>query len=75
MADPDRFLLQPDVALDWIESGQVRFVRKRADGTWPDRPTDDPNVLVFWIGTDPSPAGVTAPAVNGMYPGDVRIVG
>lgn len=51
---------------------QVQSVHKTGS-TWPDRPTTDPTVLVLWIGPDPSPPGATAPAVNGMYPGDLRI--
>lgn len=82
MADPDRVLLQPDVYQDWYEPfpeippppvQQVQSVHKNGS-TWPDRPTDDPSVLVIWIGPDPSPPGATAPAVNGMYPDDLRII-
>lgn len=77
MADPDRILLQPDVYADWHEPfpeipDEVRVVRKTG-GVWGDRPTTDPDVLVLWIGADPSPPGAVAPAVNGMYPGDLRI--
>lgn len=70
MADPDRFLLQPDVAADW--EAPVQYVRKDGD-TWGPRPTNDPAVLVLWVGADPSPPGATAPARTGMYPGDLRV--
>lgn len=77
MADPNRAILQPDVYADWDENPPVQTVQyvRKTGSTWPNRPTADTSVLVLWVGADPSPPGATAPAVNGMYPGDLRITG
>lgn len=78
--NPDRSVLQPDVAEDWFDGegsagpGQTVQVVHKTDSTWPDRPTTDPAVVVLWVsdGSEP-PATVTTPAVNGMYATDVFV--
>lgn len=53
-----------------LKSQSVLFVRK-SGGVWPARPTTRTDVLVFWIGPDPSPSIVTS-GTGGMYNGDER---
>lgn len=49
--------------------GKVDYARH--DGSsWPARPTDDPNVMVFWVGPLPAPATVSS-GTAGPYAGDV----
>jgi YD repeat-containing protein len=43
-------------------------------GTWPARPTSDPDVRVMWVGAAPSPSVVTTPSTSGMYEKDFRAV-
>ncbi len=53
--------------------GMVQFVRKNGS-TWPARPTADGNVVVLWIGADPSPA-IAASGTAGMRDNvDIRMV-
>lgn len=70
-----------DVDLDNIEEGlrqasilkaqSVLFAKKSSGGVWPSRPTSRADVLVLWIGPDPSPP-VVASGTSGMLAGDER---
>lgn len=63
--------LIPDLPADDL----VRKVQN-GDGTWPNRPTARTDVGCLWVMIVPGsadPAVVTAPAVNGMYSGDVVV--
>lgn len=74
------FLDQPEGVYDRLDEleqggggggygGKVDYVRH--DGTsWGPRPTDDPNVMVFWVGPLPAPATVSS-GTSGPYVGDV----
>jgi len=50
----------------------AQFVIKLG-GTWGARPTADANILVIWVGLDPSPSIVTS-GTGGMYNNDIRII-
>jgi len=53
--------------------GRVLFVRKSGN-SWPARPTDRSDVMVLWVGADPSPAIVSS-GTGGMLDGvDARLV-
>jgi microcystin-dependent protein len=54
--------------------GNNVLVVYKTGATWPDRPSTDPSVVVFWVSSGGSaPTTVTPPAVNGMYAGDVHV--
>lgn len=53
--------------------GHVRFVAKVA-GVWGPRPTSDPNVLVIWVGPDPSPPIVSSGTGGMRNDRDTRFV-
>jgi hypothetical protein len=52
-------------AANGLQAGDVRFVKKNPDGTWPARPTSRADVLVIWDGPDPSPP-IVASGTGGM---------
>lgn len=52
-----------------LPAGSVQAVKK-SGGTWPARPSTRTDITYFWIGADPAPSIVTAPATGGMYEGD-----
>lgn len=53
--------------------GAVQFVRKTGS-TWPARPTASTDVIVLWIGADPSPT-IVASGTGGMLDNiDIRMV-
>lgn len=45
----------------------------KSGSTWPARPTTRTDLVVMWIGADPSPAIVTS-GTGGMYNNDIRAV-
>ena len=53
-----------------VTGGSVQYARKTG-GAWPTRPTASPDVVVLWIGADPSPA-IVGSGTGGMLNGDVR---
>ncbi len=56
-----------------LPAGVTITVNKKADGTWPVRPTTRTDITVHWKGADPSPAIVSS-GTGGMYATDVREV-
>lgn len=59
-------------SIETVASGAT--FRVLFDGEWPVRPTAREDVMVLWVGPDPSPEIVEPPSVAGMYAGDARIV-
>lgn len=60
-------------SIETITSGAVFRVHYDLSG-WPDRPTTRTDVMILWVGPDPSPPIVVPPSVAGMYDGDARFV-
>lgn len=58
--------------IETVATGTVAYVV--FSGVWPDRPTAREDIMVIWVGPDPSPAIVTPPSLAGMYTGDARFV-
>lgn len=64
-------LLSPDQSA----SGACMFVYRLTNATpWGARPTNRPDVVVFWIGPDPDPTGVDSGTGGMLNNKDIRIV-
>lgn len=67
----DHLEAAPDPEGGALPAGSVLYARK-AGSSWPDRPTNRTDILVVWIGAEPSPPVTAPPSVLGMYEGDAR---
>lgn len=56
-----------------MPAGYTHTVQKNASGTWPSRGTSRADIIVIWVGPEPSPPVVTS-GTAGMLNGDIRLV-